>query len=134
MKIREQTWNLLEQALGSIDYRRERPPGLRFDLRQWPDQNYAILYIFTYNPNTYFPKEMRHTRHEFVVPVCTYNKEAWVRWVFDRILSIEIHETTENFFVDGERKYAPHHGNGWDPYAFWPGHDPAEKLKAPGDE
>lgn len=132
----DQTWDVLQQALDSIVYKRDPlPEGReRFQLYREDGANYAVLYIFTYNPNTYRDGEMRFTRHEFVVPVATYHRAGWTRWVFDRIASIELHETTEHFFVDGERIYAPHHGNGWDPYAFWPGHDYSEKLKAPGDD
>lgn len=130
----KQTWDILEEALGSIEYKREMPPGDRFRFIRDDANNYAALWIFTYNINTYKPDEMRHTRHEFLVPCATYNKQAWVRWVFDCILKIETHETTEFFFVDGERVYAPHHGNGWDPYTFWPSHDIAEKYKAPGED
>lgn len=131
---RTQSWDVLEEALNSIEYKREPPPGPRFHLKRVDEDNYALLTIFTYNPNTYKPGEMRHTRHEFVVPVATYNKKAWIRWVFDNIAKIELHETTEFFFVDGERVYGPHHGNGWDPYTFWPGHEEHEKWKAPGDD
>ena len=132
---REQTWDLLEFELGHITYVRDMPPdGRRFRLVRDDTENYAVLYIFTYNENTYKPGEMRHTRHEFVVPVTTYNRMAWIRWVFDCIAKIELHETTEWFFVDGERIYAPHHGNGWDPYTFWPAHEYSEKSKAPGDD
>lgn len=134
MAAREQTWDVLEAALAKIDYQRERPPGNRFRFERRDDENFAVLYVFTYNPNTYRPGDMRHTRHEFVVPVATYNEAAWIRWVFDCIAKIELHETTEHFFVEGVRVYAPHHGNGWDPYAFWPGHDIAEKAKAPGED
>lgn len=168
----DQTWDLLERALESIVYTRDPLPDghPRFRLRRDDGANYAVLFIFTYNPNTYRPDEMRHTRHEFVVPCATYHEEAWRRWVFDRILAIETHETCESFQVilpdicrhcgsgadpDGDhtcpcpyrdedcpthtgprtyRPYAPHHGNGWDPYTFWPEHDPAEKAKAPGDD
>lgn len=175
---REQTWDILKEALDSIEYKREPPPGRRFQLIRDDENNYAQLNIFTYNVNTYAPDEMRHTRHEFVVPVTTYNRNAWIRWVFDNILKIETHETTEFFFVKDESKckidclcrecsckntkhdgryskcsgcgmldhrfvcenghyrrlYAPHHGNGWDPYTFWPGHDVSEKRKQPGDD
>lgn len=130
----EQTWDLLEQALGTIDYRREpTPSGRRFDLQRDTDSNYAVLYIFTYNPNTYRPEVMRSTRHEFVVPVTTYNQRQWTRWVLERILSIEAHETVENFFVNGERLHSPYHGNGWDPYSLWFEGDPVERAKAPGE-
>jgi hypothetical protein len=131
----DQTWDILEEALGRIKFMRDVPPDWRsrFALQRRDDENYARLDIYTYNVNTYKPDEMRLTRHEFVVPVTTYNLQAWVRWVFDRIRSIDLHETTESFLFDDERIYAPHHGNGWDPYSFWPGHDISEKKKAPGE-
>lgn len=131
----EQSWNLLADALDSIVYSRDMPPsGRRFQLVRDDEANYAVLYIFTYNPNTYRPDEMRHTRHEFVVPVATYNQRQWGRWVLERLLSIEAHETVENFFVNGERIHSPYHGNGWDPYAIWPEGDPVERAKAPGQD
>jgi hypothetical protein len=130
----DQTWDLLEHAIGRIRYTRdERPTTPRFQLVRDDDSNYAVLYVFTHNPNTYRPDEIRHTRHEFVVPVATYHEDAWIRWVFDRIASIEQHETCESFQVDGVRIYAPHHGNGEDPYAFWPGGTAEQKAKAPGE-
>lgn len=131
----KQTWDILEDALLEITYERDQPPHRgRFGLYRSDETNYGKLFIYTYNPNTYRPDEMRHTQHEFILPVATYNRESWIRWVFDKIAAIELHETCENFKVNGERIYAPHHGNGWDPYAFWPGHDVAEKLKAPGED
>ena len=135
MTQHEQTWDLLEEALGEITYTRDVPPGgRRFRLVRDDAANYAVLYVFTYQPNTYRPDEMRHTRHEFVVPVATYRKDAWVRWVFDRIASIELHETCESFKHNGVRIYAPHHGTGEDPYAFWPGGTAEQKAKAPGED
>lgn len=178
MARRDQTWDLLAEALDEIVYTRDPPPGDRFRLIRTDAENYAVLYIFTYNPNTYRPEEMRHTRHEFVVPVATYHKGAWTRWVFDQIASIEHHETCESFQIpepgkcqpeclcgfcghmaskhDGRyssctgqgcvehrficapghlyRPYAPHHGNGEDPYAFWPGGTREQKRKSPGDD
>lgn len=134
--MREQTWDLLEDALGSIEYRRDPVPERpgRFRLERHDDENYAVLYVFTYNPNTYRPDEMRHTRHEAVVPVATYNRRQWVRWVTERILEIEAHETVENLFVDGERIHGPYHGNGWNPYSIWFEGDPVERAKSPGED
>lgn len=131
---REQTWDVLEQVLTEIEYKRESPPGDRFALFRDDENNYARLNIFTYNPNSYNPDEIRWTRHEFVVPVATYNRDTWIRWIFDNILAIEAHETSEFFFVNGERIYAPHHGNGENPYVLWFASYPAKKLKAPGED
>lgn len=132
---REQTWNLLEEALVSIYYARDEPPGKRFRLVRSDEENFCVLFIMTYNQDSYKPDgEMRHTRHEFVVPVATYNKDTWVRWVFDRFMEIEQHEATESFKVNGLRVYAPHHGNGENPYSFWPGGTREQKRKHPGDD
>lgn len=99
-KVREQTWDVLAGALSEIVYTRDAPPGgRRFHLERDDAGNWARLSIFTYNPNTYDPESMRHTRHEFIVPVATYHKASWTRWVFDRIASIEHHETCESFQV-----------------------------------
>ncbi|MDB5716278.1 MAG: hypothetical protein JWO15_3675 [Sphingomonadales bacterium] len=135
MVARDQTWDVLQDALNRIEYKRDVPPEYmpRFELERSDEENYAVLTIYTYNKNSYHEHRMRLTRHLFVVPVATYRFEAWVRWVFDNIAKIEMHETTEWFFMDGERIYAPHHGNGWDPYTFWPAHEYSEKFKAPGD-
>ncbi len=132
---REQTWDLLAAALKSITYTRDEPPfGKRFQLERDDEDNFARLYIFTLNPDSYAPDEMRHTRHEFIVPVATYHQEAWTRWVFDRFASIEMHEACESFKMNGLRIYAPHHGNGEDPYAFWPGGTREQKSKHPGED
>lgn len=130
-----QTWDVLEEALQSIRYTRDIEPGWRrFRLVRDEAHNYAVLYIYTHNPNTYRPEEIRHTRHEFVVPVATYHRAAWIRWVFECFLRIEQHETCESFQVDGRRVYAPHHGNGWDPYTLWYDGHPDEQAKAPGED
>lgn len=133
---RLQTWDLLEQALKDIDYARDRgPTGYgRFRLVRDDEANHAVLYVFTHTPNTYRPEEIRHTRHEFVVPVATYNELTWVRWVFERIKSIEIHETCESFQYKGQRIYAPHHGNGEDPYVEWHLGTVEQAAKAPGED
>lgn len=132
---KQQTWDVLSDVLDSIRYTRDESDAIpRFRFVCNDQHNYAILYIYTHNPNTYRPDEIRHTRHEFVVPVATYNRAAWIRWVFDRIVSIEIHETCESFQVDGVRVYAPHHGNGWDPYTLWYDGHPDEQAKAPGED
>lgn len=143
MSTRKQTWDVLAEVLDRIVYTRDVPPGPRFRLVRDDEANYAVLYIMAYNPDSYAPDQMRHTRHEFVVPVATYHQQAWTRWVFDRFVSIELHEACESFQVamptPGNalrriRPYAPHHGNGEDPYAFWPGGTREQKRKSPGED
>lgn len=134
MTAYEQTWDVLADVLEHIHYTRDEPPHGRFRLVRDDENNHARLDVFTYNPNSYRPDEMRHTRHEFVVPVATYHRQAWIRWVADRLASIEMHEFGECFRVDGVPVYAHHHGNGWDPYTAWYDGHPAEQAKAPGDD
>ncbi len=130
--MRDQTWDLLQAALDSITYKDDS----RFGLHRDDAANYAVLYVYVHAPNTYTdpPREDRFTRHEFIVPVATYDQANWTRWVFERVKTIEIHETCEWFKVDGERIYAPHHGNGEDPYMEWHLGTLEQVSKAPGDD
>jgi hypothetical protein len=101
LRQREQTWDVLADVLDHITYTRDEKPGHpRFRLVRDDAANYAVLHVFTHTPNTYRPDETRHTRHEFIVPAATYHREGWTRWVFDRLCSIELHETCESFQVD----------------------------------
>jgi hypothetical protein len=58
-------------------------------------------------------------QHLFIVPAATYNRDSWMRWLLNRCIDVETHETCEFFQIDGERPFAPHHGNGEDPYTIW---------------
>lgn len=76
------------------------------------------LVIVPLTTNSYHPEAGRTYRvnHYFIVPAATYDRRAWRRWLFDRIIDVHIHEAMEFFQVDGERPYAPSHGPGNDPY------------------
>ena len=67
--------------------------------------------------------------HYFPVPPATYNRQSWMRWLFDRLGDVDLHERMEDFALIGSTKgvngatedtivrpYAPCHGPGWDPY------------------
>jgi hypothetical protein len=72
--------------------------------------------------------------HYFAVPPATYNRQSWMRWLFDRLGDVDDHERMEDFAfaheeqdsISGllkmpphtvtERPYAPNHGPGWNPY------------------
>lgn len=131
-----QTWSILSEALLVVEYRRDPPPPgyKRFELVERPQENFAQLNIFTWNEDTFNSGKMRYTRHEFIVPCATYNRDTWIRWVFECIDSIERHETCENFLVEGIRVYSPHHGNGENPYYQWFTSFPEKKDIAPGHE
>lgn len=87
-------------------------------------------------PNTYDPEQIMAVNHYFPVPAATYNRESWMRWLFDRLGDVDTHERMEDFALwpaheDGRpyaetppggvdpvltRPYAPVHKPGWDPY------------------
>ena len=54
--------------------------------------------------------------HYMPVPAAAYNRRSWQRWLFEQLLLVERHEAAEFFKIDGERPYAPLHGQGNDPY------------------
>lgn len=129
--MKPQTWDVLDDAVQSITYK----DGARFLLAREDEHNFALLYVFFGVPNSYrADRAERHTRFEFVVPVATYDRENWVRWVFERVKSIEMHEVREWFKIDGVRAYAPHHANGEDPYVEWHMSTAERAAKAPGDD
>lgn len=129
----EQTWDELERFLARFTY----DDGSRTRLVRDDEANYAVLYVFLHAPNSYVgepgDREDRFTRHEFVVPVATYNYENWRRWVYERLCSAALHEVGEWFMDDGVRVFAPHHGNGEDPYVQWQLGTQEQVDKAPGD-
>lgn len=135
MAKREQTWDELERFLGLWTFGPQMTVAPR--LVRHDDENYAVLYVYLHTPNSYEPGfPDRHTGHEFVVPVATYNYQTWRRWVYDRMCAAALHEVGEWFMDDGERVFAPHHGNGEDPYVQWQtrADREAQVAKAPGDD
>ena len=76
------------------------------------------LRVLTKGYDTYHPEHGNTYRvnHYFIVPAATYNRAAWMRWLFEQFAKVELHECMENFVIDGERPFAPTHGKGDDPY------------------
>jgi len=129
---RPQTWDELERCITRLTY----DDGSRFELQRDDAANYAVLYVYLHAPNSYRGapgrRINRYTRHEFVVPVATYNYENWRRWVYERLCSAAIHEVGEWFMDQGVRVFAPHHGAGEDPYVQWQLGTQAAANLAPG--
>ncbi len=79
-------------------------------------------------PDSYEPDKIIAVNHYFAVPPATYNRDSWMKWLFDRLGDVDTHERMEDFVLakprgTGEqdpevltRPYAPCHGPGWDPY------------------
>ena len=72
-------------------------------------------------------------QHSFLVPPASYNRDVWAAWIFDRVRDVETHEAGEFFRIAGVREFAPHHGNGEDPYRVWHVSDWATADKSSGD-
>jgi hypothetical protein len=83
--------------------------------------------------DSYHPENHRPVLHYFIVPAATYNKAAWLRWLFDCFLQVEQHESCEWFGLAlvskpgedmpdtpaaWERPFAPNHGPGANPYTI----------------
>lgn len=71
-------------------------------------------------------------RHAFLVPAASWTRDVWAAWLFDRVRDVETHEAGEFFRIDGVREFAPHHGNGEDPYRVWHVSDWATAAKSAG--
>ncbi len=55
-----------------------------------------------------------------MVPPADYQHHVWLAWLFERVQDIEAnHEAGEFFKHNWIRPFAPHHGNGQDPYRVW---------------
>lgn len=66
--------------------------------------------------DAYHPDVARPVYFYFPVPAATYDERSWKRWLLDRLLDVELHETIEHFQIGDERPYSPSHGPGNDPY------------------
>lgn len=72
------------------------------------------------DPDTSFEQwPIISVNHFFIVPAAGYNRNSWRNWMMERMKDIEIHEMCEFIRVNGERVFAPHHGEGEDPYIVW---------------
>ncbi len=124
---------VLEGLVARIEYR----PGWTLhlaDIDRDPADSHGevagglTLVIYADVDDAYHPLHHRPVNHYFIVPAATYNEQAWLRWIFDCLLKVEQHETSEWFQLvaggDGllvpgnSRPFAPTHGPGDDPYTI----------------
>jgi hypothetical protein len=123
----------LRDLVNSIEYK----PGWEFHMAPFiadgSVRGYAF-YVVSQTPDSYNHDRIIRVRHEFIVPPATYNEATWLGWLFDRIRQVEDHEAGEFFIVNGARVFAPHHGNGEDPYRVWFVGDYADTRKKAGED
>lgn len=108
----------LRDLINSMSYK----PGWLFQMALFREDGEArgwAFYVISETPDSYDHEKTIRVRHEFLIPPASYNRDTWVAWLFDRIRQVEDHEAGEFFKVDGYREFAPHHGNGEDPYRVW---------------
>lgn len=83
--------------------------------------------VTTDTVNSYQQDQRMRVNHYFIVPAATYNYNSWLRWVFDCLAKVELHECMEFFALvrPGEgatigarydHPFAALHGPGDDPY------------------
>lgn len=121
---RQQGWNVWL----ADDLQRDKPG------RHIGESRGLTLIVQRSGPNSYNYDQLMVVNHYFAVPPATYNQASWMRWLFDRLGSVDDHERMEDFVIieaseprsaselkhgaDGHetRPYAPVHAPGWDPY------------------
>lgn len=92
------------------------------------------LFIVSDTTNSLKQTERIRVRHGFLIPPASYNRDTWAIWIFDRLRDVETHEAGEFFRICGLREFAPHHGNGENPYVVWHTGDYTTALKRAGDD
>lgn len=92
------------------------------------------FYVVSDTENSMNPGRRIRVKHEFLIPPASWNRDTWAAWLFDRIRDVETHEAGEFFRINGVREFAPHHGNGEDPYRVWHVGDWATANKSSGDD
>lgn len=122
-EITEQNQNVapypkeLADLVSKLEYR----PGWKFKLEHIDrgQGSEGLTFIVTslgydtYNPDR---GETYGVYHYFPVPPAAFVRSSWQRWLLDRLIEIETHETCEFMVVDGKRPFAPIHAPGHDPY------------------
>ena len=125
----------LRELIESVKYK----PGWTFTLGTFPKDSDEpprawAFYIVSDTEDSFNFKRRMRVRHEFIVPPATYNRDEWAAWLFDRVVDVERHEAGEFFRIFGVREFAPHHGNGENPYRTWHVSDWATADKSSGDD
>lgn len=108
----------LRELISTIAYK----PGWTCWLAPFTEDGHCrgyAFYVVSDTPNSYDPTERIRVRHEFVVPPASWKRDVWAAWLRDRFADVESHEVGEFLMFDGVREFAPHHGNGEDPYRVW---------------
>lgn len=88
-------------------------PGWKFKLG---GPGHSMLCVYSTTPDSTSPARNRWTQHQFELPADDLSIEDWQRWVFERLLEVELHEAGEFFTYAGQRPFFPHHQDEGSPY------------------
>lgn len=114
----------LADLVGKLSYRRRMGWKVWLDddcQRDKPDVHGGesrglTLVVQRCGPDTYNPDRTLVVNHYFPVPPATYDEDSWLRWLFDTLGLVDLHERMEDFVVGEKRPFAPNHGPGRNPY------------------
>jgi hypothetical protein len=122
----QQTVELLEALIPEVAYK----PGWSFEL--WDGERHGEHYVgsagLTLSIRAQVPNSKSDdtvgVHHIMPVPVATWDRRTWERWVLDQILLVELHEAMEFYRVGGVALFFPAHGAGRNPYEIQRQGDP----------
>lgn len=114
----QETVPLLEQLVSEVTYK----PGWSFEL--WDGERRGEHYIGSAGLTLSIRAQVENgvsggtvgVHHIMPVPVATWDRRTWQRWVLDQILLVERHEAMEFYRVGERTPYFPAHGSGANPY------------------
>lgn len=119
----------LEGLVARLGYK----PGWQFELgvtdRRQGGRGLTLM-IYVTCEDIYHLGQPLTFRRDMPVPAVEYSRRSWQRWLLDQIMLVEQHETLEAFMIDGERVYAPLHGQGDNEYLITEPVDPADRKSA----
>ncbi len=106
----ENTFHILRALVAEV----QGPKAWSFRIA---DEDGALWLVITIEGhNNYAPKQPFIVSHFHPVPITTYNKKTWRRWIFEQCRRTMNHELGETVRWGEDRPFAPLHGPGEDPY------------------
>lgn len=118
---------ILEELVKEFEYKPGWMSYIQWDQSEDGSGGWT-LFIISNTENSIKRGERIRVAHPFLIPAASYNEGSWIDWLHSRCADVEMHELGEFFRIRGERVYAPHHGNGENPYAVW--HHGTEEQRA----
>ena len=110
--IRE-TWDVLQDVIAAVRCKPRWSFAMRLDDKE-AGPRLAILVMD--GEDARVEGGRISVAHFFPIPIATYNRASWRRWIFECCRKVEDHELGEWFRDGDERPFAPLHGPGEDPY------------------